>query len=110
MIKILLSKKLGELRLTQADLARATGIRPNTINELYHELAERVNLEHLDLICEALDCELDELIVRIPNRESNITHTRRGNRPRKKPLQRLRDLKKRGLPPLFFQFIVICKY
>lgn len=28
MIKILLSKKLGELRLTQADLARATGIRP----------------------------------------------------------------------------------
>lgn len=79
MIKILLSKKLGELRLTQADLARATGIRPNTINELYHELAERVNLEHLDLICEALDCELDELIVRIPNRESNITRTRRGN-------------------------------
>ena len=50
MIKILLSKKLGEMRLTQADLARATGIRPNTINELYHELADRVNLEHLDLI------------------------------------------------------------
>ena len=48
MIKILLSKKLGELRLTQADLARATGIRPNTINELYHELADRVNLEHFD--------------------------------------------------------------
>ena len=45
MIKILLSKKLGEMRLTQADLARATGIRPNTINELYHELADRVNLE-----------------------------------------------------------------
>ena len=44
MIKILLSKKLGELRLTQADLARATGIRPNTINELYHELTERVSL------------------------------------------------------------------
>ena len=58
MIKILLSKKLGEMRLTQADLARATGIRPNTINELYHELADRVNLEHLDLICEALAREL----------------------------------------------------
>ena len=67
MIRILLSKKLGEVRWTQADLARATGIRPNTINELYHELAERVNLEHLDLICEALGCELDELIVRIPD-------------------------------------------
>ena len=69
MIKILLSKKLGELRLTQADLARATGIRPNTINELYHELTERVSLEHLDLICEALNCELDELIIRVPNKE-----------------------------------------
>ena len=50
MIRILLSTKLGELRWTQADLARATGIRPNTINELYHELVDRVNLEHLDLI------------------------------------------------------------
>lgn len=86
MIKILLSKKLGELRLTQADLARATGIRPNTINELYHELAERVNLEHLDLICEALNCELDELIVRIPDKEHHIIHNRRGSR--KTPLQR----------------------
>ena len=78
MIKILLSKKLGELRLTQADLARATGIRPNTINELYHELTERVNLEHLDLICEALNCELDELIIRVPNKETSVVHTRQG--------------------------------
>ena len=56
MIKLLLSARLGEKRLTQADLARMTGIRPNTINELYHEIAERVSLEHLDLICEALEC------------------------------------------------------
>ena len=69
MIKIMLSRKLGELRWTQADLARKTGIRPSTINELYHEIAERVNLEHLDLICEALDCDLDEILVRVPNSE-----------------------------------------
>lgn len=67
MIKILLSRKLGELRWTQADLARATGIRPTTINMLYHGFAERVNLEHLDLICEALNCELSEIIIREPN-------------------------------------------
>jgi putative transcriptional regulator len=67
MIRILLSKKLGELRWTQADLARATGIRPSTINEYYHEFAERVNLEHLDLICEALQCDLNEILVRVPN-------------------------------------------
>ena len=72
MIKILLSKKLGELRLTQADLARATGIRPNTINELYHELTERVSLEHLDKICEALDCDLSEIVAFTPNASKTV--------------------------------------
>lgn len=79
MIRILLSTKLGELRWTQADLARATGIRPNTINELYHELVERVSLEQLDLICEALDCKLDELIVRVPEKSPKILHTKNGS-------------------------------
>ena len=78
MIRILLSTRLGERRWTQADLARATGIRPSTINDLYHEIAERVNLEHLDLICEALDCELSDLIVREPNKEIR-TKTRTGS-------------------------------
>lgn len=68
MIRILLSIRLGERRMTQADLARKTGIRPNTIGELYHELAERVNLEHLDLICEALDCDLSDLITRVEDK------------------------------------------
>lgn len=77
MIRILLSTRLGERRWTQADLARATGIRPSTINDYYHEIAERVNLEHLDLICEALDCDLSELIIREPNVEVRIK-SRRG--------------------------------
>ncbi len=69
MIRILLSTRLGELRWTQADLARKTGIRPSTINEMYHELCERVNLEHLDQICETLGCDLSDIILRIPNKE-----------------------------------------
>lgn len=77
MIRILLSTRLGERRWTQADLARATGIRPSTINDYYHEFAERVNLEHLDLICEALDCDLEDLIIRIPNSEPRV-RTRTG--------------------------------
>ena len=72
MIRILLSTRLGERRWTHADLARATGIRPASINELYHELAERVSLEHLVLICEALNCELSDLIVREPNAEPRV--------------------------------------
>ena len=79
MIRILLSTKLGEIRWTQADLARATGIRPNTINDLYHEMTDRVSLEQLDLICEALHCKLEELIVRIPDECPKVIHTRIGS-------------------------------
>lgn len=74
MIKILLSTKLGELRWTQADLSRATGIRPATINEYYHDIAERLNLEHLDLICEALNCDPSEIIVREPSKVVLVGH------------------------------------
>lgn len=79
MIKVLLSTRLGEKRLTQADLARMTGIRPNTINDLYHDIADRVSLGQLDIICEALDCDIHDLIVREPNVEPQIVHTRTGN-------------------------------
>ena len=72
MIRILLSNRLGERKLTQAELARMTQIRASTINDYYWELAERVKLDHLDLICEALDCDISDLIVRVPNEESRI--------------------------------------
>ena len=62
LIKINLSKLLGEKRMSQAELARRTGIRPSTINEIYWELVERINLEHIDLICKELDCKIDELL------------------------------------------------
>lgn len=75
-IKILLSTKLGELRWTQADLARKTGIRPSTINELYHEICDRVNLDHLDRICEALDCDLTDILVRIPDGSTSEVKSR----------------------------------
>ena len=77
-IKILLSRKLGELRWTQADLARKTGIRPSTINEIYHELCERINLDHLDLICEALNCDLSEILIYIPDDFPKIKNSRSG--------------------------------
>ena len=77
MIRILLSRKLGELRWTQADLARKTGIRPNTINDLYHEMTDRVSLEQIDLICVALNCDLIELLVGVPNSVSELNSRNR---------------------------------
>lgn len=72
MIKILLSKKLGERRISQSQLAKATNIRAATINEYYNELTDRINLVYLDRICEALDCDLDEILVRIPDEISEV--------------------------------------
>lgn len=76
MIKVRLSVLLGEKRISQAELARRAGIRPNTINELYHDFAKRVSLEELNSICNVLGCELIDLLEYTPdikkkNKEEN---------------------------------------
>ena len=78
MIKITLSRKLGELRINQVELSRMTGIRNATINEMYNGIAERVSLEHIDLICDALQCEPWEILEWKPNKESKIKYDRTG--------------------------------
>lgn len=69
MIKINLSRILGEKRITQAELARQTGIRPSTISDIYNEMTERLNIEYLDRICEYLDCSIIDLIEYVPNKQ-----------------------------------------
>ena len=69
MIKIHLSRMLGEKRITQAELARQTGIRPSTIKDIYNEMTERLNINHLDRICEYLNCDITDLIEYIPNKQ-----------------------------------------
>ena len=72
MIRILLSTRLGERRYTQAELAKKTNIRASTINDYYWELSDRINLKHLDLICEVLQCDISDLLVRVPDDEYEI--------------------------------------
>lgn len=67
MIRILLSNRLGEKKWTQAKLSRMTGIRAATISDLYNEIAVRINFTDLYKICQALDCDVSDLIV-IDNR------------------------------------------
>ena len=64
MIRVLLSTRLGERRWSQAKLAKMTGIRYETINDLYNEFALRISFENLDKICEALDCDITDILVR----------------------------------------------
>ena len=74
MIRIKLSARMGELRCTQAALSRKTGIRPATICQLYNELTSRVNLEHLDKICEVLNCDICDILVEKPSKKSEKSY------------------------------------
>lgn len=69
MIRIYLSKILGDRRITQSAVTKATGIRPGTINLMYHEYAKRVNLDDLNKMCTFLDCTLSDLMEYIPDRK-----------------------------------------
>lgn len=53
--------------MTQKRLSELTGIRRNAINEWYHEITVNLKVEHIDRICEALNCSVGELIEYIPN-------------------------------------------
>ena len=53
MIRIMLSTRLGERRMTQSDL------------------------DDLDLICEALDCTLSDLLIYEPNEVHRVKEVRR---------------------------------
>lgn len=69
MVKTKLHRLLGERKMKQAELSRITSIRPNTISGLYRNKAASVKFDHLDRICEALDCKLEDLLIRTPNSE-----------------------------------------
>ena len=69
MIKIHLSKLLGEKRISQKRLSELTDIRRATINEMYHELVERVNLDYLSKICQVLNVKIEDLLEYVPDNQ-----------------------------------------
>jgi putative transcriptional regulator len=61
-IVILLDQLLSKRNVTQRELARLTGIRPPSINEMYHNQTVRLPLENLAKICEVLECEIVDIL------------------------------------------------
>lgn len=62
MIKIHLSKLLGERKMKISDLSNATGLHRNGLSRLYNEDTDGIKFETLEKICKALDCKLEELL------------------------------------------------
>lgn len=72
MIRIRLSRILGERRWSQAKLAKITGIRPATICYMYNESVVQVKLGDLDKICNALGCDLSDLLEYTPDKRLTL--------------------------------------
>ncbi|MET0015037.1 MAG: helix-turn-helix transcriptional regulator [Sedimenticola sp.] len=67
MIRCHLSRLMGERKLNIADVSRATGLNRNTITLLYRETATRVDLEAIDKLCAFFQCNVEDLLERVPN-------------------------------------------
>ena len=65
LIKIHLSRILGERRITQRRLAEMADVRPNSVNAIYNEKAQRIDLDVLYKLCKALDCQPGDLMERV---------------------------------------------
>ena len=67
MVKCHLSRLMGERKLKISDLARDTGINRGTATRLYHETAERVDIEVVNSLCLYFNCSVGELFEYIPD-------------------------------------------
>ena len=71
MIKIHLSRLMGEHKEKLADLIRSTGLARNTIAGLYRETTARIDLDTLNALCRHYDCSISELLEYVPDEEQS---------------------------------------
>ena len=62
MVTIKLKELLKERGMTQAELAKLTGIRPSTICDMCNGISQFIELEHIDRICKSLSCGISEFL------------------------------------------------
>jgi len=63
MIRITLSEVLGKKKMTRKKVSELTGVRANTIGDLYNEKVKKIDLDTLNKICSVLDCSISDLLV-----------------------------------------------
>jgi len=56
-----LSRILGDRRIKQLELARASGLTKQTINAVYNDKWKHISRETIEKICTALDIEISDL-------------------------------------------------
>ncbi|MGQ9425858.1 helix-turn-helix domain-containing protein [Gilvimarinus sp. DZF01] len=61
LIRCHLARLMGERKLKIADVARETGLNRNTVSLLYHETAQKVDLDAINKLCKLFQCQVGEL-------------------------------------------------
>jgi putative transcriptional regulator len=62
MIRVHLSRLMGEKRLKIADLVRDTGLSRTTLTRLFYEDSERLDFDTLEKVCRYLEVEVGDLL------------------------------------------------
>ncbi|MEE3809432.1 helix-turn-helix transcriptional regulator [Lysinibacillus fusiformis] len=62
MIKVHLSRLLGEKRMKISELAKETGLHRNGLSRLYNEETDGIKFDTLEKVCKALNCDISDLI------------------------------------------------
>lgn len=62
-IRVRLNEILSDKGVSQRELGRMTGLRPNTINHLCSGEVDRIYLETLEKVCLALDVKIEEVLI-----------------------------------------------
>lgn len=62
LIKVHLSKLLGERKMKISDLSNVTGLHRNGLSKLYKEETDGIKFETLEKVCKALDCKIEDLL------------------------------------------------
>ena len=67
MIRIKLCELMGREKMTRKKLSELTGIRPNTIGDLYIEDIKKIDIQALDKICSVFQCDISDVLEYIPD-------------------------------------------
>lgn len=62
MIKIHLSAIMGAKRMSIAELSEKTGLHRNGLSKLYNEKTTSISFETLEKVCDALECDISDLL------------------------------------------------
>ncbi|QKE72125.1 helix-turn-helix transcriptional regulator [Arthrobacter citreus] len=62
MIKVHLSRLMGERKMKISDVAKLTGLHRNGITKLYNEDTDGIKWDTLEKLCIALECDINDLL------------------------------------------------